>query len=97
MGWLPIVPKYPATPHCLPDFKLPAFYMEDHSRLGLRVDAFSEVVALLRSLGTPTGNRDGCLQLQVASPAQLQALLKVLDRHGLAYELTDLMEQVYQG
>jgi hypothetical protein len=71
--------------------------MEDHSRMGLVVDPFAPALELLGAHAVLRPRAGGWAQLKIEGAAHLKSLLRLLERHGLTYEMTDLVDQVYQG
>lgn len=82
---------------CRPEITLPTFYMADHSVMGLRVEPYDLALDLLGSHAVLRPQAGGWAQLEVDDAAHLNTLLVMLQSHGLAWEMTDLVDQVYQG
>ena len=76
---------------------LPLFYMNDFSRLGLRVHPCDAALSVL------VKNRFGVIQDEDGSHvtldgiAQVQALVQLLKGHGIDCEIADVADQIYQG
>ena len=83
-------------PHSLRE-GLPLFYMNDYSRLGLRVTSCEGARQVLAE------NRFGVVEdaegshVVLANAGEVQAAVALLNRRGVACEVADLADQIYQG
>lgn len=77
--------------------QLPLFYMNDHSRLGLRVDACHEARRALTENHYEVVQDDEGLHVVIENAAQVPAIVALLEGRGVACEVVDLIEQAYQG
>jgi len=71
--------------------------MNDYSRLGLRVgscEAARQVLAENR-FGV-TQDDDGC-HVDLYGPSQVEAVVALLNSRGVACDIADVVDQVYQG
>lgn len=77
--------------------RLPLFYMNDYSRLGLRVASCDDARRLLAE------NRFGIIRdeegfhVDLENAEAVQAAVALLNRRGVACEMADLADQMYQG
>ena len=77
--------------------RLPLFYMNDYSRLGLRVSSCEDARRVLAE------NRFGVVEdeegshVVLANAAEVQAAVAQLNRRGVACDVADLADQIYQG
>ena len=100
MAQWPLIPRE-RTPqggrHPAGHTRLPLFYMNDYSRLGLRVgscEAARQVLAENR-FGV-TQDDDGC-HVDLYGPSQVEAVVALLNSRGVACDIADVVDQVYQG
>ena len=76
---------------------LPLFYMNDFSRLGLRVDSCYAARQVLAD------NRYGVIQdaggchVALHNAAEVQAVVSLLNDRGVTCDIADLADQIYQG
>lgn len=100
MGLLPIVPKESDTTsrRCyLKSEHLPAFYMEDFSVIGLTVEDMEKTVVALQRNGIAIENKDALAMAHIDGLNGMKAVLGLLEANGIAFELTDIADQIYQG
>lgn len=100
MGLLPIVPKEGGTANhrCyIKDEHLPAFYMADFSVMGLAVEDFETAVAALLRNGIDIHQEDALATAKIDGLTGTKKVLGLLEAHGIAFELTDIADQIYQG
>jgi hypothetical protein len=77
--------------------RLPLFYMNDYSRLGLRVASCDDARRLLAE------NRFGVVRdaegfhVDLENAAAVQAAVALLNSLGVACDIADLADQIYQG
>lgn len=76
---------------------LPAFYMEDHSIMGLLVERFDDAVRLLEEQGFLLTRKKDAVEVDTQSPAQIESLFALLETNRIAFEMRDILERVYQG
>ena len=100
MVTLPLMPKGDGTPVAGYDAdraRLPLFYMNDFSRLGLRVHPCDAALRLLAEhhYGLVRSQYGHSVSLEQA--AQLPELVELLARRGIACEIADVAETIYQG
>lgn len=100
MAMLPLIPRDGPDHgrwHHSPRASLPVFYMNDFSRLGLRVHPCEEALRLLeKNRYQLVRDENGC-RVILAKAAQLPRLIRLLDGHGVICEIADVADQVYQG
>lgn len=100
MRKLPVLPKKVdgsrAGRPCVPDASLPVFYMVDYSVLGLLVDRFQEAVRVLEREFTVVDEPVG-VGVVIDGAAHVQKVFQVLEKHHIACEMADIVDQIYQG
>lgn len=101
MRFFPILAKPdvhgPAQPGEVFAGPLPAFYMNDYSVMGLRVNDCAATFALLEAHRYPVLRRQGCRGVAIRTAADIRQIIGLLAENGLNGELADLVDQVYQG
>jgi hypothetical protein len=79
------------------DRQLPIFYMNDYSKMGLRVDRLDDACMLLkRQSFTITETVEG-IRVEISSPGRIPEICRTLQAQGIACSITDLVESIYQG
>lgn len=101
MRFLPIFQK-PGDHGVLPPDEgfagpLPVFYMNDYSVMGLRVSDREAALALLANHRYTVRHREGCRGVAIRCAADMRAIIDLLIEGGLAAEVADIAEQIYQG
>lgn len=94
MGVLPMIEQGTAL-DCGGDW--PVFYMNDFSRLGLRVSRMDQAVSVLQAEGYETLADDRFAAVTIAGFDQVAAIVQILKEHAVAAETADLISCVYQG
>ena len=97
MGTLPIFDKSANRQAYLSSGSLPAFYMEDSSILGLRVDRLNESLRILDKQKFEIITAPDRFEIVIDNAGQNPDIVDLLDRNGIVSELSDVIEQVYQG
>jgi hypothetical protein len=77
--------------------KLPAFYMEDYSILGLRVNNCDKAEQVLNQEGFSLDRKEDYLSITVEKTANLQKIVVLLNSCGVGCELADIADGMYQG
>lgn len=77
--------------------RLPIFYMSDFSILGLLVDRLEESVRLMESNGVRVTRNGYCVEASVAGPDHLTNIVRLLTGDGIDCQVSDLIDEVYQG
>ena len=99
MAMVPLVAKEDsrrAGQHTRRD-QLPDFYMNDFTRLGLRVDPCDTAVHVLEANRYGLlRSRDG-LQLNLEGADQMRTVVALLEDSGVSCEILDVAEAIYQG
>ncbi len=76
---------------------LPAFYMEDFSRLGFRVSDCAEAIRILDQqairLNRGGGNTAVCLE----GASQVAAVVRLFAQNGVRCDIADVADGMYQG
>ena len=65
--------------------------------LGLLVDNHSEAIRLLEDHRFKILHPSGSAQVVYNGPSGMKEILHLLDRHRIAYAMSDLADQLYQG
>jgi hypothetical protein len=77
--------------------QLPLFYMNDYSRLGLRVDSAKAALRVLAENRYRIVRDDEGCHVDLESPSQVAAVVALLHSRGVACDIADVVDQVYQG
>ena len=83
--------------HILTSDSIRVTYMVDYSLLGLLVDNHSEAIRLLEDHRFKILHPSGSAQVVYNGPSGMKEILHLLDRHRIAYAMSDLADQLYQG
>jgi hypothetical protein len=101
MGFLPIVEKYTARQdkgrRNLASDPLPLFYMQDFSVMGLVVGDRSQALDILAANQIVLKRRAGGWGVEIDSRQPLNRVVGTLVQRGVACEVTDLTDGIYQG
>jgi hypothetical protein len=100
MGLLPIVPKESESTRNRCYLKrelLPAFYMEDFSVMGLSVGELDAAVSTLQRNGIEIDSEKTLAMAHIDGLGGMKTVLDILRGNGIAFELTDIADQIYQG
>jgi predicted RNA binding protein YcfA (HicA-like mRNA interferase family) len=81
----------------LQNSRLPAFYMEDFSVLGLLVERYEEACALLQNDGYTVLEAKGGSDVNLVHPDQIVTIIDTLKKNGIATELADIADTIYQA
>lgn len=76
---------------------LPVFYMEDYSVLGLRVNHCEEATRILDKNDYLLVHSASGTEIVVRDGDELHEVVQLLNANGIACDITDLAEQMYQG
>jgi hypothetical protein len=99
MAMVPLVAKedFRRAGHHTRRDQLPDFYMNDFTRLGLRVDPCDTAVRVLEANRYGLlRNRDG-LHLTLEGADQMRTVVALLQGSGVSCEILDVAEAIYQG
>jgi hypothetical protein len=77
--------------------RLPVFYMNDFSRMGLRVHPCDEVLRVLEENRYGLIRDDDGFHVAIDGAAQVQTVVQLLNGQGVHCEIADVADQVYQG
>ena len=97
MGTLPILNRYNDCNAELSSESLPAFYMEDYSVIGLRVDRLDASLQILKEGNFQVNSSSNRFEITIDNAGQIPKIVSLLGRHGIDCELSDIIEQIYQG
>ena len=95
-GKIPVLPKDEANISFRDDL-LPTFYMSDYSVVGLLVGQFQKAVRILKDCGFSIKEDGQGLELTYDHVDHLKEVFLLLKVHGIEFELSDIVNQVYQG
>jgi hypothetical protein len=97
MAHYPIVGKHD-RPVALDGLRqLPAFYMEDFSVLGFRVNNCDRAVRILDQHAFTLKRTAKTVEVNVQPAARIQEVMQLLNDNGLECEIADVAEGMYQG
>lgn len=77
--------------------RLPVFYMSDFSILGLLVDKLEEAVRLMEASNLRVMHDGPCVEVAVNGPDHLAGIVRFLVNEGIECQVSDLIDEVYQG
>ncbi len=98
MGYYPIVNRNQKQMDGLYHRKLPKAYMEDFSIIGFRVDDCERALNILKKISSfDLKQQRGHVLLKLENAARMQEVVQVLNNNGLACEVTDVAQGMYQG
>ena len=97
MAYYPIVRHNDFSAQTSVSRRLPTFYMEDFSVLGLRVNDCDHAVRVLDRHAFMVRHGSGATEVSLDTAAQIQAVVQLLEDNGLKCEISDLAESMYQG
>jgi hypothetical protein len=97
MAYFPIVPKTDRTTERLIRRQLPAFYMEDYSVLGLRVNDCGRAVRIMERHAFSIRRVAGGVDVDIAGASRMHELIQLLEGNGLDCEIADIAVEIYQG
>ncbi len=95
---LPLMPK--ACRHQVPHWyngNLPTAYMEDYSVIGLRVDPLDDALRLLENHHYTIVQAGHCVEVAFESAASIPVMVELLHKHGIGCDISDVIDEVYQG
>jgi len=97
MAYYPIVNRNQQATTLLDQRNLPDFYMEDFSVLGLCVNDCNRAAAILEQHQFTVSQSNGAVAVAVNEAAQVAKAVGLLKENGLACEVADVAEGIYQG
>jgi hypothetical protein len=100
MAQWPLIPKqapHQGRGHHAHRAQLPVFYMNDYSLLGLRVDPCDAALRVLAENCYRVVQDDGGCHVTLNGASEVQAAVALLNGHGVACDITDVADQIYQG
>ncbi|MGD9330505.1 MAG: hypothetical protein PVJ53_04285 [Desulfobacterales bacterium] len=100
MATLPLIPKegrHQGRWHHTQRDRLPAFYMNDFTRLGLRVHPCDQALQVLEQHRYGLSRHQDGYRVAVEGAAQLQSIVRLLENNGVVCEMADVADQIYQG
>jgi hypothetical protein len=97
MAALPILAKNQKLRACLKNKNLPANYMADFTVLGLVVDRLDAALRVLKDKKFEVHQNPDGFEININGTGRMTEVVELLDRKGIDYALTDIVDQVYQG
>jgi len=97
VAYYPIVKKNSSLDAITAGLALPAFYMEDFSVLGFRVDNCDDAARLLTHNAYDVQRTDAGINVKIETGSQIHAVVQLLEENGLACDLADVADGMYQG
>ncbi len=95
---LPLIPK--ACRHQTPlwhDSNPPIAYMEDYSVIGLRVDPLDDALRILETHHFTIVKVGHRVEVAFESAARIPVMVELLHKHGIGCDISDVIDEVYQG
>ena len=77
--------------------RLPVFYMNDFSKMGLRVHPCDEALRVLEENRYELIRDNDGFHVAIDGAAQVPTVMQLLNGHGVHCEIADVVDQVYQG
>ena len=97
VAYYPIVKKNSSLNAITDGLALPAFYMGDFSVLGFRVDNCDDAAQLLNHNDYEVQRTDAGTNVKIETGSQVHAVVQLLKENGLACDLADIADGMYQG
>lgn len=97
MAYFPIIQKNDRHVATAGHRQLPAFYMEDFSVLGFRVNDRHQAARVLDRHAYGLKRTDNCIEIEINELARVNDVLQLLNKNGLACEIADVAVGIYQG
>ncbi|NNL75661.1 MAG: hypothetical protein HKO68_04920 [Desulfobacterales bacterium] len=97
MGTLPVSQKNYHQQTSLPNDSLPTFYMSDYSRLGLRVGRLNDALQAVEAKKIAVIRGSEGFEITIDGADQLNEIFELFKQKGIDCEITDTIDQVYQG
>jgi len=76
---------------------LPDFYMADYSVWGLLVDNPREALQLLEEHGFRLIRKSRAMEVEIDGPEGVHEIVRLFSASGIAFEMADFVDGVYQG
>lgn len=76
---------------------MPVFYMNDYSKLGLRVALYDEALHVLKLHHYKVIEAPQSTELILAGAGEIPIVVRLLLDNGIACEMTDTADSMYQG
>ena len=97
MTYYPIVQFNDRPGAVVSNRRLPAFYMQDFTILGFRVSDYDRAIQILDRRGFLLKQEDGMVAVHLSTAVQMNDVMQLFSNDGLACEIADLAEGMYQG
>lgn len=97
MPYYPIVSRNQRQMQAVDHRPLPKFYMEDFSILGLRVSDCRRTAQVLDAHSFSLKHSDGSMAVNIEPAARIENVMQLLRENGVACEIADVAQGMYQG
>ena len=97
MGTLPVLQKKHDHQPSLPDNSLPTFYMCDYSKLGIRVGRLQDALEVVEEKNWSVVKETDSFQITIDGFDQINEILELFRQKGITCEISDIVDQIYQG
>lgn len=97
MGTFPVLQKGHEYQPRLPNHSLPTFYMSDYSRLGLRVGRLQDALEVVEENNMVVIKEADSFKITIEGVGQIYEILELFKQKDIDCEITDLVDQIYQG
>jgi hypothetical protein len=97
MTYYPIVSRNQRQMEAVNHRPLPDFYMEDFSILGLQVSDCRQAAQILDAHSFLLKNSDGSMAVNIEPATRIGDIVQLLKERGVACEIADVAEGMYQG
>jgi hypothetical protein len=97
MAYYPIVQKNGRPVATAGHRLLPAFYMEDFSVIGFRVNDCDQAIRALGQHSFALKHSYGIIEVGIESATQMREVMQLLNGNSLECEIADIAEEMYQG
>ncbi len=97
MGTLPILPKNGDRRACLTNESLPSFYMADHSVLGLLIGRLDEALQILEEKKISVKKNVNGFEINLDRGDRIHEIMNLFRQNDIDCEISDIVDQVYQG
>ena len=97
MATLPVSQKKYYQRASLPNDSLPTFYMSDYSRLGFRVGRLNDALQAVEEKKWVVIKEADRFEITIDGANQVYEIFELFKQKGIDCEITDIVDQIYQG
>ena len=97
MAYYPVVQKNDRPVATSGHRLLPTFYMQGFSVIGFRVNDCDHAIRALDRHAFSLKRAGGSIEIDIAGASQMHDVMQLLNGNGLACEIADIAEGMYQG